>query len=153
MPFSVTSYMLGLSSIDLCSYTIGTLASLPALCGYVFIGTLADTRLSARMTSEDPLHWILLGIGGAATLMLTVRFGYILRRLGVRSRTVTTVGDQAGGVMIGYGDPAQPSLTSFLPQAIFYTTHMSAEPQEGALWNEPIVARTFGSLSFHIQRS
>src|SRR5271166_6000545 len=30
MPFSVTSYMLGLSSIDLRSYTIGTLASLPA---------------------------------------------------------------------------------------------------------------------------
>jgi uncharacterized membrane protein YdjX (TVP38/TMEM64 family) len=40
MPFSVTSYMLGLSSIDLRSYTIGTLASLPALCGYVFVGTL-----------------------------------------------------------------------------------------------------------------
>ena len=30
MPFSVPSYMLSLSSIDLRSYTIGTLASLPA---------------------------------------------------------------------------------------------------------------------------
>jgi uncharacterized membrane protein YdjX (TVP38/TMEM64 family) len=95
MPFAVTSYMLGLSSIDLRSYTIGTLASLPALCGYVFIGTLADTSLSAGMTGADPLRWILLGIGGAATLVLTVRFGQIVRRLGFASQTVTMVGDQA----------------------------------------------------------
>jgi len=94
MPFSVTSYMLGLSSIDLRSYTIGTLASLPALCGYVFIGTLADASLSAWRTGADPLRWVLLGIGGAATLVLIVRFGYIVRRLGLTSQTVMTVGDQ-----------------------------------------------------------
>jgi uncharacterized membrane protein YdjX (TVP38/TMEM64 family) len=82
MPFSVTSYMLGLSSIDLCSYTIGTLASLPALCGYVFIGTLADASLSAWMASADPLRWSLLGIGAAAMLVLTVRLGRIVRKLG-----------------------------------------------------------------------
>jgi uncharacterized membrane protein YdjX (TVP38/TMEM64 family) len=92
MPFSVTSYMLGLSSIDLRGYTIGTLASLPALCGYVFIGTLADASLSAWMTGAGPLRWILLGIGGVATLVLTVRFGQILRKIGFASQTVTTVG-------------------------------------------------------------
>jgi uncharacterized membrane protein YdjX (TVP38/TMEM64 family) len=95
MPFSVTSYMLGLSSVDLRSYTIGTFASLPALCGYVFIGTLADASLSAWMTSADPLRWILLGIGGAATLVLTIRLGRIVRRLGFTSHTIMTVGDQA----------------------------------------------------------
>jgi uncharacterized membrane protein YdjX (TVP38/TMEM64 family) len=97
VPFSVTSYMLGLSSIGLRSYAIGTLASLPALCGYVFIGTLADASLSARMTSADPLRFILLGIGGAATLVLTIRFGHIVRRLGFTSQTVMTVGDQPPG--------------------------------------------------------
>jgi uncharacterized membrane protein YdjX (TVP38/TMEM64 family) len=97
MPFSVTSYMLGLSSIDLGSYTIGTLASLPALGGYVFIGTLADASLSHWMSGADPLRWILLGIGGVATLVLTVRFGYIVKRLGFTSQTVTAVGDQAPG--------------------------------------------------------
>ena len=103
MPFSVASYMLGLSSIDLRTYTIGTLASLPALCGYVFIGTLADASLSAWMTGADPLRWILLGIGGAATLVLTVRFGYIVRRLGLTAQTVTTVGDPGPrGMIIGY---------------------------------------------------
>jgi uncharacterized membrane protein YdjX (TVP38/TMEM64 family) len=95
MPFSVTSYMLGLSSIELRSYTIGTLASLPALCGYVFIGTLADASLSAWMTGADPRRWILFGIGGAATMVLTIRFGYFIRKLGLTSQTVVTIGDQA----------------------------------------------------------
>ena len=75
MPFSATSYMLGLSSIDLRSYIIGTLAALPALFGYVLIGTLADAGLSAWMSGAGPLRWILLGIGGVATLVLTVRLG------------------------------------------------------------------------------
>jgi uncharacterized membrane protein YdjX (TVP38/TMEM64 family) len=94
MPFSVTSYMLGLSSIDLRGYTIGTLASLPALCGYVFIGTLADASLSAWMTDAGPLRWILLGIGGVATLVLTARLGQIVRRLGFAAPTVATVCDR-----------------------------------------------------------
>jgi uncharacterized membrane protein YdjX (TVP38/TMEM64 family) len=81
-PFSVISYTLGLSSVDLRSYAIGTLASLPALFGYVFIGTLADASLSAWRTGVDPLRWLLFGIGGVATLVLTVRLGHIARRLG-----------------------------------------------------------------------
>jgi uncharacterized membrane protein YdjX (TVP38/TMEM64 family) len=95
MPFSVTSYMLGLSSIDLRSYTIGTLASLPTLCGYVFMGTLADASVSAWITGAGPLRWILLGIGGPALLVLAVRFGHLVRRPGFTSRTVSAVGDRA----------------------------------------------------------
>ena len=38
MPFSATGFMLGLSSIRFRDYLIGTLASLPALIGYVYIG-------------------------------------------------------------------------------------------------------------------
>ena len=47
MPFAATSYALGISSVDVISYVIGSVASLPALLGYVFIGTLANTGLSA----------------------------------------------------------------------------------------------------------
>jgi uncharacterized membrane protein YdjX (TVP38/TMEM64 family) len=92
VPFTVISYTLGLSSIDLRSYIIGTLASLPALGGYVFIGTLADSSLSASITGADPLRWILLGIGGAAMLALTVHFGHIVRRLGFAAQS--SGGDQ-----------------------------------------------------------
>jgi uncharacterized membrane protein YdjX (TVP38/TMEM64 family) len=96
MPFSVTSCMFGLSSIDLRSYTIGTLASLPALGGgYVFVDALADASLFGWMSGGDPLRWILRGIGGMATFALSVRFGHIVRRLGFTSQMVTTAGDQA----------------------------------------------------------
>src|SRR5438132_2576762 len=68
MPFSATSFVLGLSAISLRDYAIGTLASLPALCGYVFIGTLADTSLAAWATGASPVRLILLAIGGLGTL-------------------------------------------------------------------------------------
>lgn len=42
MPFAATSYALGLSSIGLHGYLIGTLAALPALFGFVLLGTLAN---------------------------------------------------------------------------------------------------------------
>jgi len=37
---------------------------------------------------------VLLGIGGVATVVLTIRLGQIVRRLGFPSQTVTTVGDR-----------------------------------------------------------
>jgi uncharacterized membrane protein YdjX (TVP38/TMEM64 family) len=86
MPFSATSIALGLSGVGLRDYAIGTLASLPALCGYVFIGTLADTSLSAWATGASPIRWALLGIGGLATLLLIARLGQIAMKLGLASR-------------------------------------------------------------------
>ena len=85
MPFSATSIALGLSAVGLRDYAIGTLASLPALCGYVFIGTLADTGLSAWATGASPLRWALLGFGGVATLVLIVRIGQIAMKLRLAS--------------------------------------------------------------------
>jgi uncharacterized membrane protein YdjX (TVP38/TMEM64 family) len=86
MPFSATSLALGLSAVGPRDYTMGTLASLPALCGYVFIGTLADTSLSAWATGASTVRLVLLGIGGLATLVLVLRFGQIAIRLGIASR-------------------------------------------------------------------
>ena len=83
MPFAATSYLLGVSSVGLRDYTIGTLASLPALCGYVFLGTLANAGLSAWSMGLGPAHWVLLGVGIAATLALTLRIGQIATRLGL----------------------------------------------------------------------
>jgi hypothetical protein len=71
--------------IRLRDYAIGTLALLLALCGYVFIGTLADTGLSAWSTGAGPVRWRLLGIGGLATLLLIVRLGQIVVKLGLAS--------------------------------------------------------------------
>jgi uncharacterized membrane protein YdjX (TVP38/TMEM64 family) len=86
MPFSATSFALGLSAVGLNDYAVGTLASLPSLCGYVFIGTLADTSLSAWATGASTVRLMVLGIGGLATLVLVVRLGQIAMKLGLASR-------------------------------------------------------------------
>jgi uncharacterized membrane protein YdjX (TVP38/TMEM64 family) len=85
MPFSATSLALALSAVGLRDYAIGTLASLPALCGYVFIGTLTDTSLSAWATGASTVRLVLLGIGGLATLLLVLRLGHIAIKLGFAS--------------------------------------------------------------------
>jgi len=89
MPFSATSLALGLSAVSLRDYAIGTLASLPALCGYVFIGTLADTSLSAWATGASTVRLMLLGIGVVATLVLVLRLGKIVMKLGLEPRAFT----------------------------------------------------------------
>jgi len=90
MPFAATSYVLGLSSIGMGAYLVGTLASLPALLGYVLIGTLADAGLSAWSTGSAPLRWVLLGVGGVATLALIIHLGRIAARLGMTGATRST---------------------------------------------------------------
>src|SRR5436309_7054867 len=97
MPFSATSLVLGLSAVSFRDYAIGTLASLPALCGYVFIGTLADTSLSAWATGASPVHLILLAIGGLATLILVLRLGQVAIKLGLVFRVPIDPGPTISG--------------------------------------------------------
>lgn len=80
MPFSLTSFALGLSGIDFRSYALGTLASLPALLLYVGLGTLGANGIASAHRGASPLHLILLGLGIAATLLLALRIGQLLAR-------------------------------------------------------------------------
>jgi uncharacterized membrane protein YdjX (TVP38/TMEM64 family) len=75
MPFSATSYALGLSQVGSRDFLIGTLASLPALAGYVAMGALANAGLGLWGAGWDPLHWGLLAIGLVATVLLTLHIG------------------------------------------------------------------------------
>ena len=101
MPFSATSLALGLSAVCLRDYAVGTLASLPALCGYVFIGTLADTGLSSWSTGASPVRWALLGVGGLATSILIVRLGQIAMKLGLATREKTRTPSMTSGTGFG----------------------------------------------------
>lgn len=80
MPFSATSYLLGLSSVGFPEYLAGTFASLPALFGYVLLGTLTDAGISSWASGSNPVGWILWGVGGAATLFLTIWVGRLVLR-------------------------------------------------------------------------
>ncbi len=81
MPFSITSYALGFSAISARDYVAGTLASLPPLLGYVAIGALGGLAAAARCGAT--IHFVLLGLGVAATCMLVAHlsklFGRVLR--------------------------------------------------------------------------
>jgi uncharacterized membrane protein YdjX (TVP38/TMEM64 family) len=80
MPFAVTSYALGLTSIAWRDYLLGTLASMPALLCYVALGRFAGTGLSALHTGGSPVGLALLALGLAATAVLTLRIGSLARR-------------------------------------------------------------------------
>jgi uncharacterized membrane protein YdjX (TVP38/TMEM64 family) len=76
MPFSLTSYALGLSGISFTGYALGTLASLPPLLGYVVIGMLGR----AGAGGGTWLHEGLTGFGILATLALTVHLTHLATR-------------------------------------------------------------------------
>jgi uncharacterized membrane protein YdjX (TVP38/TMEM64 family) len=78
MPFSATSYLLGLSSVRPGDYLLGTLACLPALFGYVLVGTLSDAGLAAWTQGEFSPRLVALGAGAAATLLLLANLGRIV---------------------------------------------------------------------------
>jgi uncharacterized membrane protein YdjX (TVP38/TMEM64 family) len=80
MPFSLTSYALGLSGIASRDYFIGTLASLPGLLGYVVIGALGGSTIAAKSGNDHVIHVALLALGAAATLALTIHLSRLLSR-------------------------------------------------------------------------
>lgn len=83
MPFAITSYALGISPISSRDYTLGTIASLPALFGYVCIGWLARDSIGVKTAGAHYLQWAIFGVGIAATLFLTV---YLKRMLSTAMR-------------------------------------------------------------------
>lgn len=85
MPFALTSYAFGLSSIKRRDYVIGTFASLPALFGYVCAGWLARDGLKSQSIGLGYLHWAILGMGIAATVVLTIYVRRMALRAGVGS--------------------------------------------------------------------
>lgn len=86
MPFALTSYALGLSSISARNYMIGTVASLPALFGYVCIGWFARHSIATKSTDASYLQWIILSVGIVATVFLTVYVKRVVSRAVVLSR-------------------------------------------------------------------
>ncbi|MBU6268232.1 MAG: VTT domain-containing protein [Sphingomonadales bacterium] len=74
MPFALTSYALGLTRISHRDFLLGTLASLPALAGYVALGALGKQGLLMADRGLTVSHVALLALGFAVV-------GYALWRL------------------------------------------------------------------------
>jgi uncharacterized membrane protein YdjX (TVP38/TMEM64 family)/glycosyltransferase involved in cell wall biosynthesis len=105
MPFAATSYALGASSVSIKDYLIGTLASLPALLGYVIVGTLARAGLSAATQSADTVRWLFIGAGLAATIFLTWRIG----RMAAAAGLLPLASFAANAYSNGADEPGRPN--------------------------------------------
>jgi uncharacterized membrane protein YdjX (TVP38/TMEM64 family) len=81
MPFSLTSYALGLSGIGFQDYLLGTLASLPALFGYAALGALGGYGARLQPGTSRDIHGALLALGAAATLALILHLSRLLGRV------------------------------------------------------------------------
>lgn len=79
MPFAVTSYALGLSSVRPRAYALGTLAALPPLLAYVVMGRLAGLG-ALRFDTGAGANWAALAFGAAASLALGWYVMRLLRR-------------------------------------------------------------------------
>lgn len=82
MPFAVTSYVLGLSSVRLRSFLFGTMASLPSLLLYTLLGDLGQHAASGLYLKRvSLLHVMALGLALVATLLVILRVGWLLTRV------------------------------------------------------------------------
>jgi uncharacterized membrane protein YdjX (TVP38/TMEM64 family) len=79
MPFAIASFALGLSSIGFRAYCLGTLASLPALFLYVYLGTLAKAGAAWLATGTSAWQWAGAVAGVLATLLLCWRLAQVAK--------------------------------------------------------------------------
>lgn len=80
MPFALTSYGFGLTSIRQRDYLIGTLASLPALASYVGLGAAGRQGMEMSMSTATPMQWFLLVVGVLALLLAAWRTGAVVKK-------------------------------------------------------------------------
>ena len=74
-PFGITSYAFGLTQLKFGDYLVGTIGSLPAMVGYVYIGALLRAAINASTGEAIPwVRLIMMGVGVAATITAAVHF-------------------------------------------------------------------------------
>jgi uncharacterized membrane protein YdjX (TVP38/TMEM64 family) len=77
-PFIFLNYALGLTSIALRPYVIGTVVGIvPAMVMLVYVGSAANAAASQERT---PAQWALYGVGLAATVLVSVHLTRVARR-------------------------------------------------------------------------
>jgi uncharacterized membrane protein YdjX (TVP38/TMEM64 family) len=99
MPYNVLNYALGVTGVRLSHYLLGALGMLPGTLFYVYSGRVAGdvaTAVAGEPVARGPGYWAVLGLGLAATLVLTVvvtRMARAALRTGVVSEAGASDGD------------------------------------------------------------
>ncbi|MBC2665076.1 TVP38/TMEM64 family protein [Novosphingobium flavum] len=81
MPFALTSYGLGLTRIGQRDFLLGTLASLPALVGYVAMGALGRMGMAMIGSPTSPLGFLMIALGLGAVAYALLRVKAVLQRV------------------------------------------------------------------------
>lgn len=84
LPFAPTSYALGVMGLGWRDFLCGTLAALPSLAAYVWLGSMMTNLGGDARSLSHPLLTTLFWIGMAATLIIALQWGG--RLLAVRHR-------------------------------------------------------------------
>lgn len=80
IPFNVQNYLYGLTSVRFWPYvTASWLAMLPGTFLYVYLGHVTGAALG-QQRERSPLEWVFLGIGLAATVLVSVYIARLARR-------------------------------------------------------------------------
>lgn len=83
-PFNLLNYALGLTRVSLANYLVGALGMIPGTFLYVYIGSLsAEVAAASASSGADEaatFRLILQGVGGLATLVVTLLVANIARR-------------------------------------------------------------------------
>jgi uncharacterized membrane protein YdjX (TVP38/TMEM64 family) len=82
-PFSLLNYALGLTRVRLVDYLVASLGMLPGTAVYVYLGKLAGDVVAVAGGAGKQrglAEWALLGVGLAATVVVTLQITRIARR-------------------------------------------------------------------------
>jgi uncharacterized membrane protein YdjX (TVP38/TMEM64 family) len=85
MPFALTSYGLGITRIGQRDFLLGTLASLPALVGYVAMGSLGRIGMQMAGSPTSPAGFAMIALGLGAVIYALVRVKVVLQRVAVKA--------------------------------------------------------------------
>lgn len=83
MPYNLLNYALGLTTVRLRDYVVGALGMLPGTLLYVYSGRVAGdiaTAASGDVVERGWGYWAVLGLGLAATVVVTIIVTRIARR-------------------------------------------------------------------------
>ncbi|MDT8370358.1 MAG: TVP38/TMEM64 family protein, partial [Longimicrobiales bacterium] len=109
-PFNVLNYAMGLTGVRLWSYVWTTfLGILPGTFMYVYAGYAAgQIATAAEAGPRGPAYWALIGVGGVATVAVTVLVTRIARRA---VEEATEPDSEAGPEPTSAPEPAADSLS------------------------------------------
>lgn len=87
MPFALTSYAIGLTRVSHRDFLLGTLASLPALAGFVALGALGRAGLRMADGRAMAVQWLMLAAGLGIVLYALYRLRRVMGRLAAEVAT------------------------------------------------------------------